>query len=186
MRPFLLASGFLLLGCASKPVVTAAPVSPVKRIALLPFTGEGSAEATRAFLQALKGGGLEVVTDQSKADALVAGIVSEYQPRRKSTIFLGTTLIRPGGEASTKSANPIFSLHSSQNVAQISAMNPGIPQMVAENAVVGLVIRLQDPSHRRLLWADEFVYEALDVPSALQVVAATLARSLQRAALELK
>jgi TolB-like protein len=171
----------LLAGCAPRPAPKAeVPAAPaIHRIAVLPIQGEGGAEATRVIVQALKGSGVDIVADQNKADALLSGQVTDYQARQKSTLFLGPTQIQSSADTSSKSSNPIFSLHSAQNVAQISAMNPGNPQMVTENAVVGLSIRLQDASHRQLVWSDAYTYEMLDLASALQKVAWTLARSLQ-------
>lgn len=169
-------------GCA--PTATIKPgydFSRIRSLSVAKFEGEGGPAVSNELLRELVGSRLEV-SDRSKgADATLSGAVTEYKPSQKLLVFLGNThTVSPNGQTIVVS-NPVVSLSGTQVTSQGPAFGLDNTQVITVSASVGVIARLVDVRTGSVVWSDEYSYEGLDVQGALQAVAGSLVRSLQRA-----
>jgi hypothetical protein len=146
----------LLTGCATRPAtvaITPEAPSPVRKIAVGAFEGNGGPVVNNEFIRQLVGAG-RIVTDQpAAADAVLSGRVDEFQPSHKLLVTLGK-------EPSDPAAKPV--------------------QIVMASAVVGVSARLKDNRTGKVIWTDAYQYESVNVADATQAVIATLVKSLRK------
>ncbi|OGR91236.1 MAG: hypothetical protein A2992_03475 [Elusimicrobia bacterium RIFCSPLOWO2_01_FULL_59_12] len=169
----------LLIGCSPRAVVKpAASGGRLERIAVQALEGPAGAEIAGEFRSALEGSDLRVVDPNQKADAFLAGSVVEHKAGRKLLVFLGSAQTVSKDQTLTAS-NPILSLSGGQTVPLTPATGADSPRIVAENATVGVQVKLVDASGTPL-WAEQYSYEALELTTARRAVVKYLARSLKR------
>jgi hypothetical protein len=171
------------LGCASRPVATnpAFDLSKVRRVAVLPFEGTGGPAVTNEFIRHLVAGGVTVTDTAVNIDAVLTGTVTDYRAGNKTLIFLGETPTMASGGQTVVVTNPVVSIAGSPGAVENATVGAKNAQVVAVSAAVGVVARLRDPVGNRAVWAQDFAYEALDLPTALQATVTTLSEDLLRA-----
>lgn len=170
---------FFLSSCASNPRVKPPEgVSRIRRVAVVRFRGSGGDVITQEVIRQLRGSGVAVSEQLLGADAVLSGEVTEYNPDEQLRVFLGTTTtVTPTGQSLLQS-NPIVLANAAQVTAQGPAFQLENSQIVSVSAEVGLAARLVVSPSGKVVWSDEFSYEGLDMPKAVQVVVNVLVKSL--------
>jgi hypothetical protein len=173
-----------LAGCAAHraAVQPAMDLSKVQRVSVRPFEGAGGAAVADEFVRQWLGSGLEFRDDKGATDVVLQGTVTEYKSNDQRIVFLGNTVLAAAGGQTVVISNPVLSLQSSAVMPEgVGAfVNAKKAQVVSKGAVVGVVARLTAASSGQILWAESFVYEGLDIPSAQHAVVEHLTRSASR------
>jgi hypothetical protein len=176
------------LACAPKSVVkaNASTDSALRRIYLAPFEGDTGSVIRKAMGHALLDKGVTLVDRPQRADAVLLGTVVEYNPEKKLMVFLGNAnAVSPNGQTQPVS-NPVVTTNTNLVTAQGLIQGQENMQIASGIASVVVSLRLQHNRNGAIVWVDEYGYEGLDIQRALQVVAGTLAQSLQRALSQFK
>jgi hypothetical protein len=165
--PSIFLSLLFLAGCAGQRMTgapTAFDFTKVRRISVDSFDGPGAQAVTDEFVRQLLGTGIEVTDGHHPGDAILKGSVVDYKANNQLTVFLGegNPIVSPNAQTPTEAA-------------AISAHKSPIASVMAS---VGIQTQLTDPSNHRILWADSYSYEGLDLAAALGPVVATLTRSM--------
>jgi len=175
-------------GCAAHRAAAApaAQAASVHRVAVLPFENDPENAVSNEFIRQLLGSGLQIVDRSASgtADAILAGKVLDERPSDKMIIYLGKVSVPTKNGPGVEVDNPVVSEPLNPVAAQGSPMGIAGTQMVSVNALVGVAatLTMQKPASR-ILWADQYTYEGLDLAHTTRAVAGVLAQSL-RAALE--
>lgn len=162
------ASLWIAAGCVHRPAVVTHPAafdySKVRQIAVAPFEGPGGQAASDEFVRQVLGTGMGV-TDASHAHGLILrGVVTEYKSNNQLMVFLG-------GD------NPVLT-PSTQVTPEEMAAGAHKVQVASVVASVGIQARLMDLATKRTIWSDSYVYEGLDLPTALTAVVNMLKHSM--------
>ena len=157
----------LFFGCAAQPVVVnpAFDFSKVRRISVAPFDGQGGQAVSDELVRQLVGTGIEVTDARHAGDVVLRGSVIEYKTNNQLMVFLGDD-------------NPVVS-PSSQATPEGIPLSAHKAPVASVLASVGIQTRLTDASNR-IVWADSYSYEGLDLPTALGATVGSLMRSLKR------
>lgn len=180
-RLSLVLMGAMLSGCAT----TAGPVKKatydfgrVKRVALGTFTGLGGTEVGREFVKQLLASGFVVTDKPQTADAVLSGTVTDYRALNQMLVFLGTATFPGPKDAPIEIVNPIVS--GEAQTSEATALTLPKTQMMMTTASVGVNAQLNDVKTGDLIWANSYSYEGLNMPSAIHIVAGTLASAIHR------
>ena len=181
--PFL-AALFASAVCSCAPSRPAPPaafdLTKVRRIAVPAFEGPGGTAVRDDFIRRLVAAGITVTDKPVNVDAVLSGAVTEYRSATKTLIFLGEIPRVGSGGQSVVVTNPVVSLSGAAMAPETAAVANKNPQIVSVSATVNVAARLHTPSGTAV-WAGEYGYEALDIPTATHAVVTVLARSLQNA-----
>jgi len=173
LQPYLFFACSLLLllalaGCAIPQIATspAFDFTKVKRISVSTFEGPGGQVATDEFVKKLIGSGIEVTDAHHPGDVILVGFVTEYKTNAQLMVFLGENnpIVAPGAQETPEGV--ALAIHKAQ-VASVMA-------------AAGIQARLLEVSSKRIVWADSYSYEGLDLPYALESVVDALTRSMAR------
>ena len=133
---------------------------------MTPFEGMGGTAAADEFVKQLVRTGVEVTDARHPGDVILKGSVTEYMPNNQLMVILSDD-------------NPIVS-PSSQATPEGAALGAHQAQMASVIATVGIQARLIDASTKKIVWADSYSYEGLDLSAALGAAVGSLTRSLRR------
>lgn len=184
---FLLSIFYFLLstftGCAATKTVVKKgyDFSNVKKIAVLKFSGNGGEALSNEFISQFLASGISVI-DRSGTetvdlktlgvDAVISGNVIEFNPSNKLLIFKdkggivisdrvypisGTTVLPTGSAFGLEDAN-VFSVSASLSVSA----------------------KMTDTATGEVVWSDSNSYEALDMNTAVVLVASSFKKSLKK------
>ncbi|MCS7151039.1 MAG: hypothetical protein NZ928_01465 [Endomicrobia bacterium] len=115
-----------------------------------------------------------IVKEENSADVeyVLTGSVTRFLPEKKYLVYTGTEKqqVMIGGPLTEISGSYVYNIGSAF----------GIPdsQVVATNSTVGVSARLVEKKTGNVVWTSSFVYEALTVETAADVVANYLITSL--------
>jgi len=172
----------MLCACAPKPVIKRVATydfSHIKSLFVARFDGEGGAEVTKACVQDLAGRGLKLVDRPRQADAILTGVVTDYQTNQELMVFLEHANVITADNQTVAVSNPVVFPGGTPVVPIGHALGQSSDQIVSSIASVNIVARLIDGPTGHLIWTDEARYEGLDVPGAVQPVAQVLGRALE-------
>jgi hypothetical protein len=159
----------LMSGCAGRPVNFTGPAfeaSRVKQISVAAFGGPGGQAASDEFVRQLLGTGIGVTDAHHPGNVLLEGTVSDYKANNQLMVFLGDD-------------NPMITPSAQGSPAEATLASHKSP-MASVVASVGIQARLVENATHRIVWADSFTYEGLDLPTALNAVVGALTTSLAR------
>lgn len=178
------ALAFALAGCrAHKPVKTPAEptvdLTTIHRVAVMKFEGQGGQAVADEFVKQLLADGYQVVDRHLNPQAVLTGIVTDYQSASKRLVFLGISTATVAGQTAVIT-NPMLT-DATAALSSSEGSSFGLPDVhiVAVRAMVGVIARLTDPSGRPLFWGDEYAYEGLELPAVTQTVIGVLSRSMR-------
>lgn len=172
----------VLGGCASQaPLKPAAlDISRIHRIAVLPFDGQGGDQAANALARRLLDAGLQITDQDKNVDAVITGVMTDFRPVAKRMVFLGNSRLATLGGQTVSVNNPVVSAVDVPGTPESVAFERPREQMATVYAGAGAAVRLTEAVSKKVIWADDYSYEGIDVGSALQGLANKLVRSLSR------
>jgi hypothetical protein len=175
---------WFFIGCATTKTVVKKgfDFSGIKKVAVLKFSGNGGNAVANEFIRQFLSAGINVIdktSDEAVADlkslgvdAVVSGNVVEFNSSNKLLIFkekgnivlsdrvypISGTTVMPSGSA--------FGLEDA-NVYSVSAS-------------VSVFAKMTDTATGEVVWSDSNSYEALDINTAVGLVASSFKKSLKK------
>ncbi|MDR1942337.1 MAG: hypothetical protein LBQ47_08425 [Endomicrobium sp.] len=143
--------------------------STLKTICVGTFTSNvadnNSGDAVQsAFVRLLLAKGYRVVTvNSANADAQIEGSVTSFQPERKYAVYVPER--RSGKHARGTNFYDLGTPF-------------GVNRVIASNAEVGVYAYMTDLHTGEIIWSDSYVYEGLDLTSALDGVVTSLLNTI--------
>jgi hypothetical protein len=175
--------GLFFTGCATTKTVVKKgfDFSNIKKVAVLKFSGNGGEAVANEFIRQFLASGISVIDRSGDetvdlktvgVDVVVSGNVVEFNPSNKLLIFKekgdivisdrvypisGTTVLPSGSAFGLEDAN-VFSVSASVSVSA----------------------KMTDTMTGEVVWSDSNSYEALDINTAVGLVASSFTRSLKK------
>jgi hypothetical protein len=145
--------------------------SSVKSICVGIFTSNSAANNSgdavqSSFVRQLLAKGYRVVTSASAgADVIIEGSVTSFQAERRYAVYVPER--RRGREGGRRYGTNFYDLGTPF----------GVNRVIASNAEVGVYAYMTDLRTGEIIWSDSYVYEGLDLPSALDGAVNSLIRT---------
>jgi hypothetical protein len=173
----------ILTGCASTMTVVKKGYnfSNIKKVAVLRFSGPGGTALSNEFIRQFLSSGISVIdrTDIETAvdarslnvDAVVSGNVVEFNPSNKLLVFKekGNIVI----------SDRVFPISGSTVLPSGTAFGMEDANVFSVSASVTAYAKMIDTSTGEVVWSDSKSYEALDINTAVGLVASSLKKSLK-------
>ena len=177
---------FLLLfsGCAMTN--TAAKkgydFSGIKKVAVLKFSGNGGAAVANEFIRQFLSSGIGVIdkTDAESVadpkslgvDAVISGNVVEFNASNKLLIFKD--------KGNLVLSNTVYPISGTTVLPTGSSFGLEDANVYSVSASVSVSAKMTDTAVGEVVWSDSNSYEALDINTAVNLVASSFKRSLKK------
>lgn len=199
LKFLLVAPALALLAACATPQVAVNPradFSAIKRVAVLPFTGDKGDLAADLLTQSLIARGADVV-ERQRLDAVLKeqsfSLSSSFEPAaaRQLRRLIGVDAIFVGtvGESTPQTSYIVNGSNDSivTNVTKVAGGSVysegsvlGLPnsQILSTTANVSLVSRMVDAQTGSVMWSASMAYEGFDITSAMREICNSFASSL--------
>ncbi|MFH1540345.1 MAG: hypothetical protein ABID79_00590 [Elusimicrobiota bacterium] len=169
-------------GCATKAVVKKDyNFSAIKKVAVFKFSGNGGEAVSNEFIRQFLASGVNVVDRTSdvmanakslNVDAVVSGHVTEFNPSNKLLIFKehGDIVI----------ANRVYPISGTTVTSTGSSFGLEDANVYSVSASVSISVKMTDIVTDEIVWSDSNCYEALDINTAVKLLASSFKKSLKR------
>lgn len=174
----------IFTGCATPNTVVKKgyDFSGIKKVAVLKFSGNGGSAVANEFIRQFLSAGIDVLdkTDAESVadpktlgvDAVISGNVVEFNPSNKLLIFKD--------KGSLVLSNTAYPISGTTVLPSGSAFGLEDANVYSVSASVSVSAKMTDAAKNEVVWSDSNSYEALDINTAVGLVASSFKKSLKK------